>query len=600
MRRASTTSTNSFWPLLTIATFLLASGVRADEGWTIERFDIRYAIQGDGTVQVHEAVDVDFRGLSKHGILRDIVYLLEYDQTNNREYDIDLGSVTNAAGSRLNVKTTSEGNLRRFRIGDANIEVSGNQSYRIDYELRGALNGFPDHDELYWNASGTWPVPVEVLRVTVTAPSGAIERVSCFQGFSGSTEPCDARHTPDEATFSATRALSSGEQMTIVTAIRKGVVASPAPILVRRARDITQFFDWTPGFLSATAAGFLAAFGGIGALWWRVGRDRRYVSLHYLAQDTKEERVPLFRSDPIVVEFEPPDRMRPGQMGLLIDERADTLDVTATIVDLAVRGYLTIKELPKEGWGWFSNTDWELTRSKPADAELLEYERVILDGLFDAGSSRKLSDLKNKFYEDLAQAKRALYADAVSRGWFPRNPNTVRNVVRGLGYASAVGGVFLMFLLGRRWGAGLVALPVIAGGLVLAMISRAMPRRAAAGREALRRALGFARYIKTAETTQQAFAERANIFTSYLPYAIVFKCVDKWARAFSDIDVQKATASWNTGTSRFDSGTFSSNLAGFSSSVSNTIASTPGGSGGSGFSGGSSGGGGGGGGGGSW
>jgi uncharacterized membrane protein len=99
---------------------------------------------------------------------------------------------------------------------------------------------------------------------------------------------------------------------------------------------------------------------------------------------------------------------------------------------------------------------------------------------------------------------------------------------------------------------------------------------------------------------QQAFAERANIFTEYLPYAIVFKCVDRWARAFKDIDLQAATAGWYAGPAGFNAGSFSSSLRAFSSAVSTTLASTPGGSGGSGFSGGSSGGGGGGGGGGSW
>ena len=127
-----------------------------------------------------------------------------------------------------------------------------------------------------------------------------------------------------------------------------------------------------------------------------------------------------------------------------------------------------------------------------------------------------------------------------------------------------------------------------------------MPRRTAAGREALRRALGFVRYLKTAEVPQQAFAERARIFTSYLPFAIAIKSVDQWARAFKDIDMQQATAAWYSGTGHFDAGSFSSNLGSFSSSMTKTLASAPGGSGGSGFSGGSSGGGGGGGGGGSW
>lgn len=570
----------------------------ADEGWVIERLAVRIEIQADGSLVALEALDVDFRGLSRRGIFRDVPFLFDYDATHNREYWINLSDVTAADGRRHQVQTSREGALLRFRIGDPDRTISGKETYRIGYRVAHALNGFVDHDELYWNATGPWPVRVEGASVVVQAPGGAIERVDCFQGVLRSTERCRTSFTPDEATFAATRPLAEGEQMTIVTGLRKGVVPEPRPRLVAKPRGVSEFFDTTPGLLVLTLVGFLATVGGVGALWWRIGRDRRSVALHAQSPDAPEERVPLFGARPIAVEFQPPDRIRPGQMGLLIDERADTLDVTATIVDLAVRGYLTITELPKEGW--FGKKDWRLDRVKEADRALLEYERIVLTGLFDSTRSRKLSDLKNKFHDDLARAKKALYVDAVGRGWFPRNPNTVRTLWVVLGVLAVVGGILLTIFLGQGWGAGLVGLPVIAGGLVLTVVSGAMPRRTAAGREAMRRTLGFAKYLKTADTHQLAFAERANIFTEYLPYAIAFKCVERWARAFQDIDVQAATAGWYAGTTGFDPGSFSSSLGSLSSSVSSAIASTPGGSGGSGFSGGSSGGGGGGGGGGSW
>jgi uncharacterized protein (TIGR04222 family) len=572
-----------------------ASPLAADEGWVINRLEIRLDIGPGGTVSALDAVDVDFRGLSRHGIFRDITYRQDFDQGHTREYDISLLGVTAADGRRHRVETSTEGAQRRFRIGDPNRTISGRETYRIAYRIGHALNAFADHDELYWNASGTWPVAVEAASVTVHAPGEAIEQA-------GSAEHCEAHFTATEAVFTATRPLEAGEQITIVTGLHKGAVVEPRPLLVAKARDVGKYFDVTPALLSLMVVAFAAVVGGVGTLWWRIGRDRRYVTMHYLSQeqpDHKEERTPLLGSEPIAVEFEPPDHIRPGQMGVLIDERADTLDVTATIIDLAVRGYLSIKELPKKGW--FGSADWQLDRLKDADSDLLEYERIVLHGLFDSTQSRKLSDLKNKFYDDLAKAKTALYKDAVGRGWFPRNPNAVRVVYRLLGVLAAIAGVGLTVLLGSTWGAGLLGLPVIAGGVILAIVAGAMPRRTAAGREVVQRTLGFARYIKTAETHQQAFAERANIFTAYLPYAIVFKCVERWARAFKDIDMQAATAAWYVGSSPFNPGTFSSSMGSFSTSVSGAIASTPGGSGSSGLGGGgSSGGGGSGGGGGSW
>ena len=101
-------------------------------------------------------------------------------------------------------------------------------------------------------------------------------------------------------------------------------------------------------------------------LAFRTGRDRRYagsaVDVAFGNTGGDEERVPLHNGDPIPVEFVPPDGIRPGQVGTLIDEQANPLDVTATIIDLAVRGYLQITEIPKEGW--FSKPDWQLHQLK--------------------------------------------------------------------------------------------------------------------------------------------------------------------------------------------------------------------------------------------
>src|SRR5262249_6484177 len=177
-------------------------------------------------------------------------------------------------------------------------------------------NAVADHDELFWNATGVWPVRVDTAVVRVTAPSAAIVRVDCFQGSSGSREPCDAQLDSGEAVFAATRPLAAGEQMAIVAGLREGAGAAPAPPLGSRPRDVFGFFDRTPALLALMLGGFAVAFGGIGVLWWKLGRDRRYVSIHYLSQDSREERVPPFASDPIVVEFEPPESMRPAQMGL--------------------------------------------------------------------------------------------------------------------------------------------------------------------------------------------------------------------------------------------------------------------------------------------
>ncbi|HET7654451.1 MAG TPA: hypothetical protein VFK42_15545, partial [Acidimicrobiales bacterium] len=110
------------------------------------------------------------------------------------------------------------------------------------------------------------------------------------------------------------------------------------------------------------------------------------------------------------------------------------------------------------------------------------------------------------------------------------------------------------------------------------------------------------RFIDESEKDRAQFAERANLFSEYLPYAVVFGATEKWARAFAGLDGQlPETGGWYVGTHPFTIASFNSSMDHFTTTTAGTIASTPSGSGGSGFGGGGfSGGGGGGGGGGSW
>jgi uncharacterized membrane protein YgcG len=253
--------------------------------------------------------------------------------------------------------------------------------------------------------------------------------------------------------------------------------------------------------------------------------------------------------------------------------------------------------------------DWEFTRkSNPAD-RLLPYEQKLLDGLFQDGDTARLSDLKTKFHTYLKDAQDLLYQEAQNRKFFPNRPDKVRYWWLGIGVAVIAMGVALAAGLGAFFGAGLVGVPVVFGGLLVFAMAGAMPRRSAQGREMLRRTLGFRKYLVTAETERQRYNEDANIFATYLPYAIVFGCVEKWAKALDALATVNGTRNaaayyggWYTGGSLLASpAAFTHSMRGLSNDLSSVIVSTPGGSGGSGFGGGGfSGGGGGGGGGGSW
>lgn len=594
--------------LAVVAVLMLAAAAPrdalADEGWTIDSFASVIAIQPDGSLLITERIDVDFGSLQKHGIFRDIPveYSLPDDDKHNRIYGFEAVSVTDANGKPWTYTRSRKGDDVELKIGDADRTISGRQSYHITYRVTGVLNSFPDHDELYWNVNGSeWDVPTLGASAIVSLAGDGINNATCFEGPAGSTATCLGGVLGDNpaALFSTSRALESGEQLTIAVSLRKGAVPEPTVLLVDKPKNtFAQYFEFTPLTIIGTAIVFVLGLMFFASYWWRRGRDRAYTSVYYLTNDPTEQTRPLFHRDQVVVEYTPPDELRPAQTGLLLDERADTKDATATIVDLAVRGYLTIEEMDKS---WvFGKTDWKLTKRKEPE-DLQPYECTIMKGLFDDGTEVNVSGLKNEYHTSLSEAQEQLYSDAARHKWFARSPDASRSAASIVAVVVGVAGGVVGFGLGRMFGAALIGVPIVAMGLLMLATSSWMPSRTAKGSEALRRVLGFRLYINTAEQRRQEFNEKANIFAEYLPYAIVFGSVAKWASVFRDIDTAAVTGAWYVGPHLFSAPDFSRSMETFSSSVSHVISSTPGSSGSSGFGGGgSSGGGGGGGGGGSW
>ena len=577
------------------AATLLAAPANADEGWVITSFHADIQIATDSSLTITEDIHADFGALQKHGIFRYIPLRYRYDNTHDRYYEMTIDSVTD--GSRPLPYTTSVTNGNEvIKIGDPNVLVSGSNRYVLTYKITGAMNAFADHDELYWNVDGAlWPVSKQAVTATVRLPNGSFESAACYEGPAGSTAACTSANRGESVSYSSTRTLGPGEQMSVVAGTAKGMVNVPPPLLESHQRSFPQdAFDINPLTVGLSVLLLAGGIALIGWFWWLHGRDREYLTQYYLTNDPRDEAASPFRHDPVVVEFGPPQDLRPAQLGLILDESADTKDVTATIVDLAVRGFLTITEVP-------GHHDWILTRKQGEVPGLLPYERTLFYGVFANGRQDvKVSELKGTFVTTLRSAEGDIYSDAMGRKLFRVRPDLMRLGAIGVAVLDILVGVGLAFLLGITFGGGLIGLSVIVSGLILIAFHRALSTRTAAGRDLMQHTLGFRLYMNTAEKYRQQFAEKAEIFTQLLPYAIVFGCVTRWAKAFEGIDTSR-TNSWYVGSQPFQAALIASNLEAMNGSISTAIASTPAGSGSSGFGGGGfAGGGGGGGGGGSW
>jgi hypothetical protein len=515
----------------------------AQSGEQIQDYDVTITVERDGTMRIDELITYDFGPNERRGILRDLVVREAFDTTYERVYRIDNIQVRTEAGTPGDVSVTDEGNYRRIRIGDPDVFIRGVHRYAISYTVEGGPRSFDDHDELFWDAIGNqWNVPVANASATVVVPA-PVDQILCFTGAQGATLGCDGSSF-EGATATFTHAgLDEFEGMTVVVGMAPGTFQPPAQPLLDEL--------WTPAFgFQATPvrgglAGIVGLVGlvGVPLLAWRKGRDRAYVGSavdQALGNTTGEEQRRGFgRLQAGTVEFVPPEGIRPGQLGTLIDEQANLLDVTSTIVDLAVRGWLRIVEIPKAG-GWTSKTDYELQKpGGQGKGKLHTYEQMVLDSLFAGRSTVKLSELKYTWRPELSKIQNALYNDLVEQGWYRSRPDHTRIGWRILGIVLLAVGVVGTFVL-MTFGWGLVGLALAVTGLMLTSLAGKMPARTGRGTAMLSRSLGFKRlFTEGLEDARSRFAEEKGIFSEYLPFAIVFGCTDRWAKAFEGLGAEQ-------------------------------------------------------------
>jgi hypothetical protein len=540
-------------------------------------FTADYVLEAEGGATVTETIDYVFgtSGGVKHGIYRNIVTRQAVTDENGRPseenfryYALDLESVTSPTGAPTETKLTDQsGGETQIRIGDPNVTVSGTQSYVVKYHLANVMNPFPDHAEFFYNVFVGDTVPKDRVKVTVTGPGG-VTSVRCVRG-SDPGRDCDSAQAGQTAVFTVDNLLGN-EDLTIATSLPRAGFGELKPDIraAGSSYDEGQAKVLTSLALAGGIGAPLVAAGVMGVLVATRGRDEWYAgvtpglapgSADAVAPGTVPPPPPAptlrGRRPEIAVQFNPPPGVQPGMVGTIIDESADTIDVSATVMDLAVRGFLRIEEI--QSGTMFSRTDWRLVQLPPPPGQTLRpYEATVLEGLFAEGSDVKLSDLKYKFNTTLNLAIRQMYTEVVERGWFRRSPLRQRAGWQALGFLLIGAGAVSCFYLGvvtraidRTGGFGVgipsgivLGLGLIVAGLIFRILGKRMAAKTAAGSAVYAQSLGFRKYLETAEADQIRFEEASAIFSRYLPYAIVFGVADRWAGTFQKVAEAAAAA----------------------------------------------------------
>lgn len=537
---------------------------------SINRFDAAIDVAAGGQLTVTETITYDFGIEERHGIFRTIPYQYSRDGFNYNAR-LSIISVVDETGAAYAYDLSTGGGALTAQIGDADTFISGVHTYVITYTVDRAINWFDGEPEIYWNVTGTdWEIGITEATATV---SGNFEfradKTICFTGaFASQATDCTVETSePGSVYVAAVTELFPYEGLTVVVRLPAGSI--PEPTNLDRLWWIIR--DNWPLVLPLVALVLLLL------LYRRYGRDPR-------GRGT------------IIAQYEPPEKMSPAMLGYLVDEKIDPRDISAAIIQLAVKGHIKIHYQDKT-----IGHSYRLERLREADEKLSLFERGLLEALFEKSTDVELKDLKKTLPKKLKDLKGDLEDEAQHKKFFNDAPSHIRAVYATLGGVMLFGGFFLVGVW-TALGIGLI----ISGALCLGF-APAMPKRSEQGVEAVEHIKGFKDFLTVTEKDRvkfhQAPDKQPEQFFSYLPYAIALSVEKDWAKQFKDITLEQPN--WYTGQdwTLFNAYIFASAMSDFSSATrSQAIApAAAAGAGGSGFSGGGfSGGGFGGGGGGSW
>lgn len=479
------------------------------KSWRIDSMDALIQVQENGDVLVDETVTFSFEG--------SYTYVGRVIPTQNTDGITDV-QVYDSAGNAL-PKGDGPGTYQTLREGDdlvivVNFELTdATETWVFSYRAHSVILFWDEGDELRWYVfDDQTPVPIDYVRATVKLPGSVpVEDMTYAVQTGVGVEPTVTSPGPSTMVYEAS-GLPPYTQFWIVTGFPKGVVE----------------FTWTPRRVAAFVIpklGFIlpiAFFLGMLLIWRRRGRDdpsavyARYVS-------------------------EPPSDLSPGIVGALIDEKVDTKEVIATIVDLARRGYLEITDAKKDHL--LARTETIFTRTKPLD-ELSGFERRVADALFFGSHTDQVTtnDLKNNFYANVGPIVEQVYEEVTKAGLFSASPKKVRARWVGYGFLVAVilGVLTLIMAFAGVSGWGWFMFGSIISVIIVWAFAPRMPQRTVKGAQEQKKWEAFRNYLQDL-TRFQDMESAQDKFEKYLAYAIAFGVEKQWVRRFEGLNTPSPT-----------------------------------------------------------
>jgi uncharacterized membrane protein len=501
--------------------------------WSIARFDARYTMGDDGSVLVEEEIHPSFEG-TFNGIDRYIP--VEYPGPDGTDYKlfVKVDSVTDENGDKIRfeqstrAERTADGRIDEFlalRIYAGGTDTE--RTVRISYRATNAVRFFKDHAEFYWNVTGNdWKVPIAEASAFVALPSGAAGQGVKAQAFTGTfgSRGQDASSSIDgsNVSFAANDSLGPRNGLTIDIYIPKGVLTEPSWF----TRNVVWFVGGNPGALLPVWA-FAVMFG----LWWWKGRS----------PDPGVSVAPM---------YEPPKGLTPAEAGTLLEDAIEARDITSTVVDLAVKGYIKIIEQNDKGL-FITHRDYILRLMKPRHEwqDLAAHEVEVLNNIFPEVTAQEttLSNLKERFYIALPSIREEIMDALKTKDLYSTDPDSAKGL--------ALVGVLIIvlpFLWLQMTGAirlfnspAVLAAGVVLSVLIVVLFGRKLAAKTVRGARTRVECLGFKEFM-TRVDGDRIKRMPPDTFEKFLPYAMAFGVEHHWAKAFEGLLTEPP--SWYVGT----------------------------------------------------
>ncbi len=411
---------------------------------------------------------------------------------------------------------------------DARDEV---RTFDIAYTVHGAAAVGPDVGELYWQWVGTDHPAIGRVRVALGVPGTGLDVRAWGHGpLSGRVEPRGNQVLWSVDGLPAGQFL---EGRVAVPASSFAVAGTGSPRLPgilqeeqrlageanarrartagadRRRRQIRRVVRDT--FFVVPLLGWVVFF----ALWRRFGRE------HAAPVDVGE------------YVREPPDDA-PAYVPMLYKwGTVEPVCLSATIVDLAQRGHLTIEEVRTDRRFLPDKVDWRFTR-KDDPEPVRDFEASVMAKLFQDGPTTTQSELTRwaRHHQTDAQrwwddVKRQMRKGFKAKGYIEGGKGGVyaANVATSLAVAGA--GVATM-----ASGVGLGAL-VLVSGIVQAVATIVLRRRTPAGRHRLAEWQAFEHFLRDFSDLEEAPVGHLVLWERYLVYAVALGVTAQVARALA-------------------------------------------------------------------